>query len=40
LRLASGIKVYFACQPFDLRRGSDGLSAEGRGFPPPIRRPW
>ena len=28
LRLAPGIKVYRACQPVDLRRGFDGLSAE------------
>ena len=28
LRLAPGIKVYLACQPVDLRRGFDGLSAE------------
>ena len=27
-RLAPGIKVYLACQPVDLRRGFDGLSAE------------
>jgi len=28
LRVAPGVKVYLACQPVDMRRGFDGLSAQ------------
>ena len=28
LHVAPGVKVYLACQPVDMRRGFDGLSAE------------
>ena len=28
LRLAPAVKVYLACQPVDMRRGFDGLSAD------------
>jgi hypothetical protein len=28
LRVAPGVKVYLACQPVDMRRGFDGLSAD------------
>ena len=28
LRIAPGVKVYLACQPVDMRRGFDGLSAD------------
>jgi transposase len=28
LHVAPGVKVYLACQPVDMRRGFDGLSAD------------
>ncbi|WP_084731867.1 IS66 family insertion sequence element accessory protein TnpB [Microvirga vignae] len=28
IQIAAGTKVYLACQPVDMRRGFDGLSAE------------
>ena len=28
LHVAAGVKVYLACQPVDMRRGFDGLSAD------------